>query len=79
MGVFPWSNPPPASQIASIDMISTSSLDKGKVIIVSSSLNPFEEVYNAIQSTSDPTINDHFLVASDFYHLPYWLDSPPHL
>ena len=60
-------------------MISTSIIDKGKSIVESTSFNPFEEVYNAIQSTSDPTINDNLLVASYFYHLPYWLDNSPSL
>ena len=32
MGVFPLSNPPPASQTASINMISTSHIDKDKAI-----------------------------------------------
>ena len=78
MGVFPLSNPPPASQTTSINMISTSHMDKGKSIAdESTSLTPFEEVYNAIQSTSDPTINDHFLMASYHYHMPYWLGNPP--
>ena len=77
MGFFPLSNHPPASQTTSINMMSTSIIDKGKYIVESASLTPFKEVYNAIQSTSDPTINDHLLVASDCYHLPYWLDIPP--
>ena len=58
-------------------MISTSITDKGKYITKSTSLSPFDEVYNAVQTTNDPTINDHLLVASDQYHLPYWLDSTP--
>ena len=53
-------------------MISTSHADKGKEIAnESSSFSPFEEIYNAIQATSNPTINDHLLVASDYYHMPY--------
>ena len=80
MGVFPLSNRPPASQTASINMISSTFIDKGKLIVdESTSLTPFEEVYNTIQSTIGSSINDHFLVASDCYHLPYWLDNPPHL
>ena len=79
IGFFPLSNPPPASQAATINMISTYIIDKDKSIVEFASLIPFEEVYNEIQSTSDPTINDHLLVASDFYHLPYWIDSPPNL
>ena len=55
-------------------MISSSHTDKGKAIAdESSSFYPFEEMYNAIQATNDPAINDHFLVASNHYHMPYWL------
>ena len=72
MGVFPSSDPPLNLQIASINMISISHTDKGKEITDdSTSFSPFEEIYNAIQATSDPTINDHFLVASYHYHMPY--------
>ena len=42
----------------------------------SSSFSPLEEMYNAIQATSDPAINDHFLVALDHYYMPYWLEHP---
>ena len=77
MGVFPSFDPPLASQTASINMIYNSRTDKGKTIAdESSSFSPFGETYNAIQATSDPTINDHFLVASDHYHMPYWLEHP---
>ena len=60
-------------------MISASSfntLDKGKKIVDSTSVIPFEEMYQAIQSTSDTTINYHLLVALDMYQLPYWLEPP---
>ena len=60
-------------------MISSSIINKGKSIVESTSLSPFEEVYNAIQSTSYPTIKYHLLVASYFYHLPYWLENRPSL
>ena len=77
MGFFPSSDAPLASQTASINMISSSCIDKGKEIAdESSSFSPFEEMYNAIQATSDPAINDLFLVASDHYHMPYWLKHP---
>ena len=77
MGVFPSSDPPPALQTVYINMISTSHANKGKAIAdESSSFPPFEEIYNRIQDTSDPTINDHLLVASYRYHIPYWLDNP---
>ena len=72
MGVFPSSDPPLASQTTSIDMISSSCIDKGKKIAdESSSFSPFEDMYNSIQATKYPTIIDHFLVALDHYHMPY--------
>ena len=76
MGVFPLPNPPPTSQTASINMISIAMRNKGKYINESTSLSPFEEAYNETQSTSDPTINDHLLVASYLYHLPFRLEIP---
>ena len=75
MGVFPQSNPPPISQEASMNMISTSSINKGNSIVDLTSVTPFKEMYLAIQSTSDTTINDHILVASDTYHLLHWLEN----
>ena len=76
MGVFLSSDPPLASQTASINMISTSHIDKGKAITDESTyFSPLEEIYNAIQATNDPT-NDHLLVASNPYHMPYWLENP---
>ena len=72
MEVFPLSDPPPASQTASINMIYTSHTDKGKSIPdESTSFSPFEEIYNAIQATSDPTINDHLLLCLGHYQIPY--------
>ena len=79
MGVFPLKNPPPPSQVASVNMISMSSdnLIKGKSIVDSLPLSPSEDIYQIIQSTSvDPSINDHLVVASDPYHFPYLSDSP---
>ena len=70
MGVFLLDNPPSTSQVASVNMISYSSyvtLDKGKPITDLTSLIHFEETYQAIHPTSDLTINDHLLVASDPY------------
>ena len=77
MGIFSLSNPSPVSQSASINMIYTTIIDKGKSIDESTSMSPFEETYHAIQTTSDPTINDDLLVASDPYHLLYWLENTP--
>ena len=72
MGVFPSSDLPPTSQTVSINVISTSHVDKGKAIADESrSFFPFEEIYNAFQATNDPTINDYLLVASYHYHMPY--------
>ena len=72
MGVFHSSDPPPASQTASINMIYTSHTDKGKAIVnESTSFSNFKEVYNEIQATSDPTINDHLLETLDSYYMPY--------
>ena len=77
MGVFPSYDPPPDLQTASINMISISHTDKGKEIAdESTSFSPFKEIYNAFQDTSDSPTNDHFLVASDRYHIPYWLKNP---
>ena len=42
MGVFPLSTPPLAPQTPSINMISTSSMDKGKSIVESTPFTPFE-------------------------------------
>ena len=58
-------------------MISNTFIDKGKSIAdESTSFSPFEEIYNAIQGTSDSPTNDYLLVASDRYHMPYWLENP---
>ena len=77
MGVFSSSYPRPTMQTASINMISTSHKDKGKEITnESTSFSPFEKIYNAIQATSHSPTNDHLLVASDCYHMPYWLENP---
>ena len=49
-------------------------MTKGKQIVESTSLILHEEMYNIIQTLSDDHIDDLHLVASDPYHLPYWLD-----
>ena len=33
-------------------------------------------MYNAIQDTNDSPTTEHLLVASDHYHMPYWLKHP---
>ena len=47
---------------------------KGKQIVESTLLSPHEEMHNTIQTLSDDHTNDLHLVASDPYHLPYWLE-----
>ena len=81
MGIFPLTNPP-STQTASVNMISSkihATSDKGKLIVDSTSSSHLEETYHVIKSIDDPTFNDHILVPSDPYHLPYWLDPPPYL
>ena len=78
MGIFSLANTP-STQTVSVKMISSKNHDtsnKGKSIVDSTHLSHFEEIYQAIQSTNDPTINDHLLVASNPYHPPYWLTTP---
>ena len=60
-----------------MNMISISVIDKGNSIVESTSMSPFEETYHVILTTSDSTINDHLSVASDPYHLSYWLETSP--
>ena len=56
-------------------MISSFNYDpNGKQVVETSSLSPHEAVYDAIQSVSDVPTDDPHLVASDPYHLPYWLE-----
>ena len=49
----------------------TRGMSKGKEIVESSSMSPHEALYNVIQYVYDAYIDDHNLVASDPYHLPY--------
>ena len=71
------SNHPFLSQSALVNMISTYTIDKGKSIVESTSMSPFDKIYHVIQTIIDPTINDHLLVASsDPYHRPYWIENP---
>ena len=78
MGVFPSTYSPPSTKLTMVNMISstTENLSKGKEIAPIPSLSLNEAMYDAIQTISDAYIDDHHLVASDPYHLPYWLDSP---
>ena len=58
-----------------MNMISTSIIDKGNSIAESTSMSPFEGIYHVIQTTSDPTINNHLSMASYPYNLPYCIEN----
>ena len=73
MGIFP-SNPPNTNTMM-VNMISSFDYDpKGKQIFESTSLSPHEAMYSIIQTLFDDHTNDLHLVASDPYHIPYWLE-----
>ena len=73
MGIFP-SNPP-NTDTEMVNTISSSDYDpKGKKNVGSTSLSPHEGMYNVIQTLSDDHTNNLHMVASDPYHLPYWLE-----
>ena len=75
MGVFP--STAPSIEVATMNMISIAGhIPKGKEIVGMPSVGPHEALYDAIQSSSDVYYDDHHLVASDPYHLTYWIDSP---
>ena len=72
MGMF--SLAPPSTKVATVNMISTIRYNpKGKEVVESSSLGPFEALYDVVQSIFDVHTDDLHLVASDPYQLPYWL------
>ena len=61
--------------MVTVNMISTFGYDpKGNQVVEASSLISHEAVYDVIQSVFDTHIDDLHLVASDPYHLPYWLE-----
>ena len=73
MGIF-LSNPPNTERMT-VNMISSFDYDtNGKQSVGSTSLSAHEAMYNVIQTLSDDHTNDLHLVASDPYHLPYWLE-----
>ena len=47
---------------------------KGKHVVESTSLSWHEAVYETIQTFFNDHTDDLHLVASDPYHLPYWLE-----
>ena len=69
MGIFP--STPPNTDTATIHMIASFDYEpKAKKKFESTSLSPHEAMYDNIQTFFD----DLHLVASDPYHLPYWLE-----
>ena len=70
MGVFP--STPPSMELVTMNIISTTDHSpRGKEVVESSSLSPYEAMYELVQFTSDVHYDDLHLVASDPYHLPY--------
>ena len=56
-------------------MISTTDqIPRGKDIVESSSLSPYEALYDVVQSSFNVHYDDLHLVALNPYHLPYWLE-----
>ena len=76
MEVYPSCSFPPITQISTMSMISSTIRDmsKGKEIVQTPYLSPPKSLYHAIQFASNAYVNDHHLVVSDPYHLPYWVD-----
>ena len=70
MGVLP--SAPPSTKVATMNMISTTGHSpRGKEVAESSSLGPYEALYDVIQSASVDHSDDIHMVASDPYHFPY--------
>ena len=69
MGVFP--STPPSIEVATVNMISAiGHIPRGKEVVESSSLGPYEALYDAFQYAFDVHSDDLHLVALDPYHLP---------
>ena len=73
MGIFPSTLP--SMDTAIVHMIASFDYEpKGKHVVESTSLSPHEAMYDTIQTFFDDHTDDLHLVASDPYHLPYWLE-----
>ena len=73
MGLFPSS--PPSTKVATVNMISMIVYSsKGKKVVESSSLGPYEALYDVVQSAFNVQPDNIHLVALDPYHFPYWLE-----
>ena len=72
MGIFPST---PNIDMGTVNMIASFDCEpKDKQIVESTSLSLHEEMYNTIQTFSNDHTDDLHLVASNPYHLPYWLE-----
>ena len=70
MGVFP--STPPSMEVVNVNMISTTvHSPRDKEVVESSSLGPYEALYDVVQSAFDVHSDDLHLVTLDPYHLPY--------
>ena len=73
MGIFP--STPPSIEAAIVHMIASFDIEpQGTNVVDSTLLSPHEAMYDTIQTCSDDHSDDLHLVASDPYHLPYWLE-----
>ena len=73
MGIFP--STPPSTDTATVHMIASFDIEpQGTNVVESTSLSPHEAMYDTIQTYSDDHTDEIHLVASDPYHLPYWLE-----
>ena len=73
MGIFP--STPSSMDTATIHMIDSFYYEpKGKNVVDSTSLRSHEEMCNVIQTLSNDHTDEIHLMASDPYHLPYWLE-----
>ena len=73
MGIFP--STPPNTSTATVNMIASCDYEpKVKQIVESTLLSLHEEMYNVIQTLFDDHTDEVHLMASDPYHLPYWLE-----
>ena len=73
MGIFP--STPPSMDTMTVHMIASFDCEpKGKQVVESTSLSSHEAMYDTIQNFSDDHTDELHLVASNPYHLPYWLE-----
>ena len=73
MGIFPSTHP--SMDTAIVHMIASFDYEtKGKQVVDSTSLSPHEAMYDTIQTFSNDHTDDLHLVASNPYHLLYWLE-----